>query len=104
MTDKDLQVEISQLDRDKKSTELAASYGLTIGKVTWEDTGRSEDSVWGPNISDMTLRVARSGLNMNVIRPPNFTDKTTDRKIKEFNVVVGNEDGSDLRRISLEAY
>jgi hypothetical protein len=71
-------------------------------RVCWEDTARSKNSCWGPNISDMTLR--SNGKDCQVIRRPNFADITVDHPINNFNVTIGNEDGTQLKRISLKEY
>jgi hypothetical protein len=97
---------------DKVVQKRAADFGLQVLNLTWEDTGRFANSVWGPNISDMTIQVAqkRPGANeaaltcMPVIRYPNFTDKTADIRPEQFFVQVGNEKGKALERISLHQY
>jgi hypothetical protein len=81
-----------------------AAKGLSVVNVTWEDTGRSKGSAWGPNISDMTIGVrdASGALHpMPVIRFDNFTDKTADVRAEEFFLRTGNEDGRSLRTTSL---
>lgn len=88
---------------------LAAQHGLDILSLTWEDTGRFKNSAVGPNISDMTIQVAvdapgsdgKSVHCMPVIRFPNFSDKTADLDPKKFRLLVGNENGSPLRSITL---
>lgn len=53
--------------------------------------------------SDMTLNVG--GVNMPMIRPPNFGDITVDMPIDKITVVVGNQaKGKALERISLRTY
>jgi hypothetical protein len=82
---------------------IAKSRGLDITKVTWEDVGRSNNSCWGHQISDMTLAV--EGELCPVVRKPNFTDLTCDLPINQFKVKVGNEDGKEtLELISLKEY
>ena len=88
---------------------LAQRLGLNILNLTWEDTGRYKNSAVGPNISDMTIQVGaedpRSGrlavTCMPVIRFPNFSDKTADIDPRDFTLLVGNEKGRRLQRISL---
>jgi hypothetical protein len=83
---------------------LVQRHGLSLVNVTWEDTGRSKGSVWGPNISDMTIGVRDSqGLlhPMPVIRYDNFNDRTADVDSSRFWLKVGNEDGRRLRTVSL---
>lgn len=95
---------------DSDAQSLANRYGLDILNVTWEDTGRYDNSAVGPNISDMTIQVQHKNPEtedyqlhlMPVIRHPNFTDLTADIPIDQFYVPVGNEKGEDLRSVSLE--
>ncbi len=81
---------------------------LSLVNVTWEDTGRAQNSSLGPNISDLTLQVRRRDPNgqfessiMPVIRPPNFADRTGDVPSDRFFVRVGNEVGQNLRSVPL---
>jgi hypothetical protein len=90
---------------DAKARRLVQGQGLSLVNVTWEDTGRSKGSVWGPNISDMTIGVRDSrGLlhPMPVMRYDNYNDVTADIASDKFSLLVGNEDGKDLREVSLE--
>jgi hypothetical protein len=95
--------------RDKSVQRLAAKHGLHVLDVTWEDTGRFKGSAVGPNISDMTIQVQHkpSGSDrweltcMPVIRLPNFSDFTGDISPDLFFVLVGNEKGKALRKITL---
>ncbi len=94
---------------DAESQKLARSQGLHILNVTWEDTGRFKGSAVGPNISDMTIQVQHrlSGSGrfdltcMPVIRYPNFSDITGDISPDKFFVLVGNEKGRPLEKVSL---
>ncbi len=89
---------------------LADNFGLDILNVTWEDTGRYKNSSVGPNISDMTIQVQQRNPEtgqynlslMPVIRKPNFSDETADIDLDKFFVLVGNEKGDDLERVSLK--
>lgn len=91
---------------------LAQKAGLNILNVTWEDTGRYKGSSVGPNISDMTIQVQvmdprteKFELHcMPVIRFPNFEDKTADLAPEKFQMLVGNEKGGDLKRITLKQF
>ncbi len=47
---------------DQKAQSLATEYGLNILNVTWEDTGRYNNSSVGPNISDVTIQVQHQDL------------------------------------------
>lgn len=97
---------------NQEAVNLAAKYGLRILNVTWEDTGRYEDSSVGPNISDMTLQTqvrdprtdAVSLTCLPVIRYDNFTDKTGDVGLDDFFLLVGNEKGENTQRVSLRQY
>ena len=97
---------------DAEARRLAKQVGLDILSLTWEDTGRYKNSAVGPNISDMTIQVAarQPGLRgqtvhcMPVIRYPNFSDKTADLDPKKFYLLVGNERGLPLRRVSLHEF
>jgi len=82
---------------------------LEVMNVTWEDTGRYKGSAVGPNISDMTIQVGTTNPKtrqfevraMPVIRFPNFSDVTTDIDPQAFTLLVGNEKGGRLKRMSL---
>jgi hypothetical protein len=94
---------------DPKARLLAMKYDLRVQNVTWEDTGRFHGSAVGPNISDVTIQVQRAEQGkeavqltcMPVIRFPNFEDDTADIPLEEFQVLVGNEKGRPLAKISL---
>lgn len=96
---------------DSEAVRLVSKYGLQILNVTWEDTGRFKGSCVGPNISDMTLQVQQQDPRTHrfsltclpVIRFPNFSDKTGDIRPEQFYLLVGNENGKPLRRVSLKA-
>ncbi|MBE9066485.1 hypothetical protein IQ260_07450 [Leptolyngbya cf. ectocarpi LEGE 11479] len=95
---------------DQSSQTLADRWGLDILDVTWEDTGRYDNSAVGPNISDMTIQVQQQDPDtgeyslhlMPVIRYPNFADITGDVPIDQLYVLTGNEQGDDLQRVSLK--
>jgi len=92
-----------------EAQRLAHARGLNILNVTWEDTGRFKNSAVGPNISDMTIQVGVENLQtrqfevtcMPVIRYPNYADLTCDIDPRGFTLLVGNEKGRSLRRVSL---
>jgi hypothetical protein len=89
---------------DSTVNAMVADQGLVAVNVTWEDTGRSKGSVWGPNISDMTIGVRDSGgalHPMPVIRFDNFTDTTADLDPDRFWLRVGNARGRKLEAASL---
>ncbi|MFT5679142.1 MAG: hypothetical protein ACI8RZ_000046 [Myxococcota bacterium] len=90
---------------DSNATQTAARHGLSLVNVTWEDTGRSKGSSWGPNISDMTIGVRDSSgalHPMPVLRFDNFNDVTADVQSDRFWLLAGNERGSDLEAIRLD--
>jgi len=94
------------------AVQLAAGYDLNIVNVMWEDTGRYKGSTVGPNISDVTIQVMyRDPRNeqyqlslMPVIRYPNFSDLTADIRLDHFYLLVGNEKGETLHKVSLREY
>lgn len=96
---------------DRDAMRLVQRHGLSLLNLTWEDTGRYKGSSVGPNISDMTIQVStpagrgemQSRL-MPVVRFPNFSDKTADLRASDFTLLVGNEKGRSLQRVSLEDY
>lgn len=97
---------------DRQAQMLVQRQGLSLLNLTWEDTGRYQNSAVGPNISDMTIQVNVPARNprgyetrlMPVIRFPNFTDRTADIRASDFTLLVGNERGRALQRVSLEDY
>jgi hypothetical protein len=94
---------------DAEAVTLAKKFGLDVLSLTWEDTGRFKGSSVGPNISDMTIQVASpaergKGMEvrcMPVIRYPNFSDKSCDLDPQDLTILVGNQAGKALKRISL---
>lgn len=96
---------------DAELQGFAAEKGLQLLDLTWEDTGRSQYSAVGPNISDVTIEVvsedrgARKLALMPVLRFPNFTDRTADVRLDRIWLKVGNErDGSADRTVSLQEF
>jgi len=97
---------------DPTAQSLAAAQGLNIVNVMWEDTGRYKDSSVGPNISDVTIQVMNQDPEtgeyqlslMPVIRYPNFSDLTADISPDRFYLLVGNEKGEGLHKVSLREY
>jgi hypothetical protein len=100
---------VAEMVSDPAASRLVSSYDLSLLNLTWEDTGRFKNSSVGPNISDMTIQVAteqpgRRGMEvkcMPVIRYDNFNDKSADLDPDGFGLLVGNEKGRSLKRISL---
>lgn len=95
---------VEQLVSNSAAQTTVQRRGLSLLNVTWEDTGRSKGSAYGPNISDMTIGVrdASGQLHpMPVIRFDNFSDKTADVRASNFFVNVGNERGASLRPVAL---
>jgi len=97
---------------DEEALRLAQEHGLDLVNLTWEDTGRYYNSAVGPNISDLTIQVQHQldgsrdcALTlMPVIRYPNFADLTADIDPDDFYLLVGNERGDELERITLTEY
>jgi hypothetical protein len=93
----------------KEVRRLAKQHGLHVLDVTWEDSARFDSSAVGPNISDMTIQVQHQlpGRDdyelscMPVIRYPNFTDLSGDISLDQFFLLVGNEKGQTLEKITL---
>ena len=102
----------ADMAHDPEAASLARTYGLDVLNLTWEDTGRYKNSAVGPNISDMTIQVgygqpdiSAGGVRcMPVVRYPNFSDKTCDIDPSDFTLLVGNERGQPLRRVSLREF
>ncbi len=95
---------VESMVQDNRVNNLVQMRGLKVLNVTWEDTGRFKGSVWGPNISDMTIGVrdSRGRLHpMPVIRFDNFSDITADLPSDRLQVLVGNESGRDLHPVSV---
>ncbi|MBD2103114.1 hypothetical protein [Leptolyngbya sp. FACHB-261] len=98
--------------RDQAAQKLAQSFGLRVLDLTWEDTGRYKNSAVGPNISDMTIQVQQRNPQtgqyelslMPVIRHPNFSDESADVPLDRFFLLVGNEKGRSLERVSLRQF
>ncbi len=96
---------------DEQAWALAQKHGLQVLDLTWEDTGRYKGSSVGPNISDMTIQVQTRqqdgsiGLSlMPVIRYDNFSDVTGDISPEDFFLLVGNEKGQPLRKVTLKHF
>jgi len=96
---------IANIAYNSNLQKIAREYNLNINSVTWEDTGRFKGSCWGPNISDMTLKLDKEHILLPVIRRPNFSDETADLPIKNFTLMTGNEKGDkQLKKVSLRDY
>ncbi len=98
---------------NEEAQKIARNVGLSLVNVTWEDTGRTKNSVWGDNISDVTIQVHTidpqkpdriDPFLMPVIRYENYSDKTADLKLSDFYLLVGNENGDDLQKVTLGDY
>lgn len=103
---KDIIKDVSQIHLNKKIREVANKYGLTVTTIAWEDTSRYKDSCFGRNISDLSIAVKyrEEDVMMSIIKKENFTDKTVDVPIDNFQVTVGNQSHDKLRKISLKEY
>ncbi|BAU13077.1 hypothetical protein LEP3755_36140 [Leptolyngbya sp. NIES-3755] len=74
---------VVNMTHDRALCDRVNHQGLNVVNVMWEDTARTPGSVWGANISDMTLQVHHPDRPdqkelLPVIRYPNFTDTTGD--------------------------
>jgi hypothetical protein len=92
---------VAGMASDDNLYQRVQARGLNVLDVMWEDTGRSEGSALGPNITDLTLQVRNKDpwgnwhtALMPVIRFDNFTDRTADIKSDSFFVRTGNEKDS----------
>lgn len=100
---------VVKMPRDAALCDRVRKLGLNVVNVMWEDTARTPGSVWGANISDMTLQVRypdrpdRKEL-LPVIRYPNFTDRTGDVPLELVKLKVGNEKGGALQVVTLQEY
>ena len=100
---------VIDLPQNSEVCQRVNNLGLNVLNVMWEDTARSAGSVWGPNISDMTLQVRypdapeRKEL-LPVVRYPNFTDKTGDVPLELVKIKVGNEKNANLKVVTLREY
>lgn len=103
---------VESMVRDPQAQSVIRRHGLNLVDLTWEDTGRYKNSAVGPNISDMTIQIQRKDPRtgayslhcMPVIRFPNFSDRTGDVPLDKFYLLVGNEKGKSLRRVSLKDF
>ncbi len=95
-----------------RAQELVRRAGLNLLNLTWEDTGRYKQSCVGPNISDMTIQVQQHDPRTNtfhltcmpVIRYANYSDRSADITPDDFYLLVGNERGKTLHRVTLTQY
>ncbi|MBP0012103.1 MAG: hypothetical protein J7545_21090 [Roseofilum sp. SBFL] len=91
---------VVRMPQESELCDRVRILGLNVVNVMWEDTARTAGSVWGPNITDMTLQV-RHGNNsqkkelLPVIRYPNFTDKTGDVPLEYVYLKEGIDNGED---------
>jgi len=103
--------QFTQFDTNKasqklfKSRDMFTKFGLSPTNVQWNDVERSFGSVYGPNISDWTLREKNSNVLLPVVRPDNFTDKVAILSSDQLCVMVGNENvGGSMKPITLTNY
>jgi hypothetical protein len=95
---------VESMVHDQRIQRLANTHGLSLVNVTWEDTARHTHSVYGPNISDMTIGVRDSDGKLHpmpVFRFDNYTDKTADLNAKDIWIRTGNETGKRLQNTRL---
>ena len=106
--DKALQ-KVVDMPRDQSLRSRLDQLGFGILNVMWEDTARTAGSVWGPNITDMTLQVRHPSdpdhrQLLPVIRYPNFSDKTGDVPLDLVKIKVGNEKSDAPTTVTLRDY
>lgn len=99
---------VTSMVQDGTAQEQVTRRGLHLINLTWEDTGRYQNSSVGPNISDLTLQVRyseageRQAALLPVIRFPNFSDRTGDVRADKFFLRVGNHKRSgELETVAL---
>jgi hypothetical protein len=99
---------VTGMVEDSAAQEQVSRRGLDLLNLTWEDTGRYQNSSVGPNISDLTLQVRytesgdRKAALLPVIRFPNFSDRTGDVRADKFFLRVGNHRRSgELQTVAL---
>ncbi|NJR65293.1 MAG: hypothetical protein HC772_08210 [Leptolyngbyaceae cyanobacterium CRU_2_3] len=100
---------VINMPREKGLGDRVRKLGLNVVNVMWEDTSRTPGSVWGDNISDMTLQVRYPNRPQQrellpVIRYPNFTDRTADVPFDLVKIKVGNEQAQELQEVTLREY
>lgn len=99
----DLTRRVAALASNNEVQAKLKARGLRANLVSWEDTSRYQNSCWGSNITDVTLKVGSS--RMPMIRSENFTDVTVDLTSDKLpKLVVGNESGTGLTKITLKEY
>lgn len=82
---------VSDIVLSKETQDLLNAYGLTALKISFEDVARWLESIFGANISDLTL-LLKNGLKlMPIIRKPNYSDLTHDVPIESFKMRVGDK-------------
>jgi hypothetical protein len=106
----DVVAAVAAMTCDAQAVGLFRAKGLEVMNITWEDTGRWQNSSVGPNISDLTIQVlgqpSRQGFSgcMPVVRFPNFADLSCDVPIDSLKLLVGNQRGLALEAVSLRTY
>src|SRR5437773_237954 len=92
MDSKELIQIVHALGRDETIKDKFKQRKCQIGYIAWEDTHRSKGSIFGLNISDVSLCVENQ--LFPIVRTNNFTDLTVDLSVDRFAVNVGNEANS----------
>ena len=94
------------LNHDGDFLRLVNARGFSPVKISWEDIGRYENSVWGDRISDVGIWVRRSEsdsqsaeLALSVRRDHNFRDKILMVPIE--NIKVHSRSGGRTRETNL---
>lgn len=75
---------------------------LRFYDIQWKNLEYSENYRFGPNVCDLTLQ--DSSNSFPIIRKTEYFDNSVDNDISSFEVVIGNETDSTLKKIPLKMY
>ncbi len=95
------------LTADSKTLKLFQDRGYSPVKISWEDIGRYQNSVWGDRISDVGIWVRKNEsdsdsaqLALSVRRDSNYRDKVL--MVPTSKIKVHLNDGRETREVSLK--
>lgn len=98
--------ETANLESDAEAARLFSRYGFSPVKISWEDIGRDEGSVWGSRISDVGIwgrqrakELESARLMLTVRRDGNFRDKVL--MVPSANIKLHRRSGGRLEEITL---
>lgn len=95
---------VNNIINDWCATDTEKSCGMTVNRVSWNDSGRTKGSCFGKNIVDQTLSVKTNDgewIDCPLVKSSsNYEDKTTDQNPESFFLISGD----DKHRISLKDY